>query len=73
MSFFAPDKHRVGFDTETWLIRPGLLAPRDVCATFAGQGAPPRPPGLTPDSVVVAGADGGRGRSWTGERASSSA
>lgn len=33
-----------GFDTETWLIEPGILCPRLVCLSLAGAGEPPSLP-----------------------------
>jgi DNA polymerase-1 len=41
MTYFAPGKKRIGFDTETHLIQPGLLVPRCVCVTLAGEGKAP--------------------------------
>ena len=58
--FFAPDKVRIGFDTETYLIQPGLLAPRCVCVTLSGQGEPPAAVTRS-SSVVVSDHDSGWG------------
>lgn len=50
---------KIGFDTETFPIRPGCLAPPVVCLTLAGRDDPP-PFEEGADLVVERGADG-----WT--------